>query len=567
MKNLMKMLGSRRPVACCRHNNSDISCTIKEKVVLLWPKEIFDYIIMRKIALYLIILYTGMTLVSCSQSGKRYKIGVSQCSEDIWREKQNAELRMGAYLHEDVELRFAAAYDSDERQVQQIDSLVSTGIDLLIVAPNQVQTISPAIDRAFDKGIPVIVFERKTNSQKYTAFISADNYEMGRTMGEYVAARLDGRGTVLEIKGLEGSSPAIERHNGFMEALRSAPGIKVVASLQGDWTEPVAYETTKQWLAQHGDVHVDLVFGANDRTAMGARKALGDGVLYCGVDGLPGEGGGIQLVRDSILEATYIYPTHGDRLLQLAVDILDGKPYEKETRLMSALVTGANAKVLLMQSEEILRQTLYLDQLHEKADNYMQALGTQRLLTWLLALIVVLVTLSALFIVSSMRRRHRLERQAFSMVVNVPQSEALPVSPEKPDHEASIPDSRHQAITDVTPEEQNRLEAEANADARFLEQLRSLVQEQMGDSGFSVEVLATQMGVSRVQLYRKVKTLTGRTPVDIIRLSRLNRSKVLLQTSGLTVSEVAYQTGFSSPSYFTKCFKEEFGQLPGDSRA
>jgi len=134
---------------------------------------------------------------------------------------------MGAYLQGDVELRFAAAYDSDERQVQQIDSLVATGIDLLIVAPNQVATISPAIDRAFDKGIPVIVFERKTSSQKYTAFISADNYEMGRVMGEYIASQLHGKGRVVEIMGLQGSSPAIERHNGFTDALKNYPDIEI----------------------------------------------------------------------------------------------------------------------------------------------------------------------------------------------------------------------------------------------------------------------------------------------------------------------------------------------------
>ena len=154
-----------------------------------------------------------LTILGCANPKPHYIIGVSQCSEDIWREKQNAELRMGAYCQENVELRFAAAYDSDERQVQQIDSLVDSGIDLLIVAPNQVKTISPAIDRAYDKGIPVIVFERKTNSQKYTSFISADNYEMGRIMGEYIASRIHGKGRVMEIMGLKGSSPAIERHN------------------------------------------------------------------------------------------------------------------------------------------------------------------------------------------------------------------------------------------------------------------------------------------------------------------------------------------------------------------
>jgi ABC-type sugar transport system substrate-binding protein len=235
---------------------------------------------------------------------------------------------MGAYFHDNVELKFAAAYDSDERQVQQIDSLVNDGIDLLIVAPNQVQTISPAIDRAYDKGIPVIVFERKTNSQKFTAFISADNYEMGHVMGEYIASRLGGKGSVLEIKGLEGSSPAIERHNGFMDALKDAPGISVVESLQGDWTEPTACEITRQWLANHRDTKVDLVFGANDRTAMGARRAFEEQVarnassqgqkdilpLFCGIDGSPGEDGGICQVRDSLLTASYIYADANDFL-------------------------------------------------------------------------------------------------------------------------------------------------------------------------------------------------------------------------------------------------------------
>ena len=196
-------------------------------------------------------LFFSVALTACTKSRRPFKIGVSQCSQDIWRDKQNAELRMGAFLNGNVDLCFAAAYDSDERQVQQIDSLVATGIDLLIVAPNQVQTISPAIDRAYDKGIPVIVFERKTSSQKFTAFISADNHEMGRVMGEYIISRLHGSGNVIEIKGLAGSSPAIERHNGFMEVVSQAPDIKVVGTLQGDWTEETAYVATRQWLSTH----------------------------------------------------------------------------------------------------------------------------------------------------------------------------------------------------------------------------------------------------------------------------------------------------------------------------
>lgn len=241
---------------------------------------------MRKEYAFLIIWLAFM--VSCAHHEKQYKIGVSQCSEDIWREKQNAELRMGAYCQGNVELRFAAAYDSDERQVQQIDSLVATGIDLLIVAPNQVATISPAIDRAYDKGIPVIVFERKTSSHKFTAFMSADNYEMGRVMGDYIASQLKGRGRVLEVMGLKGSSPAIERHKGFMDAIKSYPSIVVVDSLQGDWTEQSAIDAIQNYQGNLNDI--DFVFGQNDRMAMGARKVLSSpNTKYCGIDGLPGK--------------------------------------------------------------------------------------------------------------------------------------------------------------------------------------------------------------------------------------------------------------------------------------
>ena len=507
---------------------------------------------------YLFLL--AIILVSCSENRTKYRIGVSQCSVDIWRDKQNAELRMGAYFHDNVELKFAAAYDSDERQVQQIDSLLNDGIDLLIVAPNQVQTISPAIDRAYDKGIPVIVFERKTSSQKYTAFISADNYEMGHVMGEYIVSRLHGQGTVLEIKGLEGSSPAIERHNGFMDAIKDVPGIKVVGSLQGDWTEETAYETTQQWLANNKDVRVDLVFGANDRTAMGARKSLtsarggGGGTLYCGIDGLPGENGGIQLVRDSLLDASYIYPTHGDQIIELAVNILEGKPYEKETMLMSALVTSDNAKVLLMQGEELMRQADRLDQLHEKADSYLHKLDIQRVVNWLSGgVIILLLVVFVLFYLYHLKKVNMQRERVVNTLWNL-KPEDIPVTSKQTD------DSESDAVSDETEEK------EPVAVSQFISRFKEVIEARLEDSEVSVEDLAADMNLSRVQLYRKVKSVTDSSPVELLRTARLNRAYQLLLTTDKSVSEVAYAVGFTAPSYFTKCFKEEYGIVPGDVR-
>ena len=529
--------------------------------------------------LTLLISHFSFLMSSCKQEDNHYVIGISQCSADIWREKQNAELRMGAYLQNNVELRFAAAYDSDERQIEQIDSLVATGIDLLIVAPNQVQTISPAIDRAYDKGIPVIVFERKTNSQKYTAFISADNYEMGRVMGEYIASQLHGKGRVMEIMGLEGSSPAIERHNGFADALKAHPDIQVVATLQGDWTEASAVKAVK---AYQGDLtDIDFVFGQNDRMAMGARKAIPTpdpsrtgGELYqssdlrhqtsdikhqtsaishqtkfCGIDGLPGENGGIRLVRDSILDASYIYPTHGDKIIQLAVEILEGKPYQKETRLMSALVTRDNARVLLMQDEEMMRQAEYLDQLHNRADDYLQQLDTQRVVSWMSVGVIVLLLITMVLFYLYYLKKTAIQREH---VVN------------------TLWNLKPEDIPQATPKASENHEEPTNdepvAASFFITRFKEAVEARLTESELSVEDLAADMNLSRVQLYRKVKSFTGSTPVELVRTARLNRGYQLLLTTDKSVSEVAYQVGFSAPSYFTKCFKEEYGMLPGDVR-
>ena len=507
-------------------------------------------------ALVILFLTTG-----CTPKAPRYVIGVSQCSADIWREKQNAELRMGAYLQDGVELRFAAAYDSDERQIVQIDSLVASGIDLLIVAPNQVATISPAIDRAFDQGIPVIVFERKTNSQKYTAFMSADNYEMGKVMGHYIASRLKGNGHVLEIKGLAGSSPAIERHNGFVDALKNAPGIEVVGSVQGDWTEPRAHLAVRQWLAAHPDTPVDLVFGMNDRSATGARTAFLETnrslPLFCGIDGLPGENGGIRQVRDSILDASYIYPTHGDKVLQLAIDILEGKPYQKETHLQAALVTRDNASSLFMQSEEIIRQTAYLDRLHLKADSYLHKLDSQRTITTLAVIVIALLIISlVLFYIYHINKISMQKERVANTLWNM-STDDIPM----PSDTAQATDDDPAIRTDDDDDTPEPVQG-----SYFISRFKEVVESRLENSELSVEDLAADMNLSRVQLYRKVKSVTGSTPVELLRTARLNRAYRMLMTTDRSVSEIAYQVGFTAPSYFTKCFKESYGMLPGDVR-
>ena len=511
----------------------------------------------RKLITKLTILGICALLVSCSEKKAKYVIGVSQCSEDIWRNWQNSEMKMEANFHDDVELRFTTAFDDSKRQIQQIDELVDNGINLLIVAPNQLSSVTPAIDRAFDKGIPVIVFERKTDSPKYTAFVSADNYEMGRQMGEYVVSRLQGKGRVLEVYGLKGSSPAEERHNGFVDALKDT-GVEIAATIHGDWTEMKAYEAVRNY---QGDfASIDLVFAHNDRSAIGARKAFQERMktstlpLFCGIDGLPGENGGIRQVRDSLLDASYIYPTRGDQLLLLALDILKGRPYEKETMLTSAIVTPENAKVLMLESDEVMRQTQNLEKLQILASGYLQQLATQRTITYLAIILIALLLLT--IVLFYLYYRSKISAQHERVINNLWNLEVPEeVKSEIVKNETDGPAPQEGEVEESPEEEKEPL---------FLVHFKDVVEARLSDSDLSVDDLAAAMNLSRVQLYRKVKAISGSSPVELLRTARLNRGYQLLLTTGKNISEVAYDVGFTAPSYFTKCFKDEFGVSPSD---
>ena len=363
---------------------------------------------------WLYILIFTLLFSACSDNNtKKYVIGVSQCSEDIWRDKLNDELVMSTYQHDNVSLKFASANDNDKLQKQQIEQFIKEGVNLLIVSPNQIHTISSVIDKAYDAGIPVILFDRKTDSKKYTAFIGADNYEAGHEMGLFIAQQLGGKGSVVEIGGLKGSSPAIERDRGFTEALKAYPDIKIVGRYYTDWQEERGAAVMDSILAQ--GIKIDYVFGQNDRIAAGARKlAMKRGekaIKFVGIDALPVAGGGMEDVRDGRLVASYIYPTRGDLVMQLALNILEKKPFHRDNYLKGTLVTIDNANALLLQNEEIMKQTARLQSLHGKVDNYLAQYNHQKVYFLLFSIIVILVIGILVYAYRSIVTRHRIEEE------------------------------------------------------------------------------------------------------------------------------------------------------------
>lgn len=304
----------------------------------------------------------------------------------------NEELQREAAINHCVELEIRSANDNDQTQIDDIDYFIRQKVDLIIVAPNTTKAISPAIKRALDNNIPIILVDRFIDSEDPTAYIGANNFEIGEMVGEYVASRLEHKGKVFEVTGLKESSPAKERHRGFVQALSDESGIELSKVVHCDWTYPSARRMAESLAPEM--LEADLVFAHNDPMALGIQSVLdsiqpGNDVLIVGVDALPGPNMGAQWVKDKKLDASFIYPTRGDLVMETALKILRKEPYSKNIILPTALVDASNANILLMQAREIDTQTEKMMRLNELVDKFWDRYSIQKM--FLIACIIIIV--------------------------------------------------------------------------------------------------------------------------------------------------------------------------------
>lgn len=717
----------------------------------------------KHIILYVILLL--LVFVSCSD--RRTVIGVSQCSDDLWRQKVNREIKIGQYQYKNVDVVFASADNNGQRQARQIDSLVKAKVDLLVVAPSDVKTVAPAIERAYRAGIPVILYDRMIESTHYTAYIGTDNVAIGKEVADYLAHQLQGRGTVVEITGERGSTPVADRHRGFMEGMKAFPQIQVV-TLEGDWNLAGAKKLMRQYM--DAGKPVDAVFGHNDAEAWGAQQAAKEKnrekqMLFVGIDGLPGENQGVDLVDKGVMTASYIYPTKGETIVPLAMNILQGKPYKRMNYFQSALVTAENAKLIDMQYKEIEDQTADLNTIYSSINEYMKMYRWQKIISILAVAVVVLLLIMIFYRRKVRREKEKLNEQRKQMaddkiafftnvshqlrtpltlvsgplnrlmqadnyteeqkmllqvvMRNVGQLETLTADVlnfkeqvdamnqasadeacEKELSQHVLRDSRHQMllqqdveelstilivddnedirsylrvllagqyyvieasdgqnglrlakesvpdliVSDVMmpvmdgltfcskikedevtshipvilltarSEESQRIEGyEHGADAyitkpfsdhlllvrisnllqarrqrkndegkqmlsaediqtdepgerMFLERFKKAAKSHIGDANLRMDDLGSELSLSKVQMYRKVKALTGKTPAEVLREMRMQKAYSLLKQTDKTISEVAAEVGFAIPGYFSACFKKQFGINPTELR-
>nr|GEZ44380.1 hypothetical protein [Tanacetum cinerariifolium] len=304
--------------------------------------------------------------VTSAAPAPHYVIGFSQCTmNDAWRQAMLAGMKKELSFYPNVEFRLKDAHDNSTVQQQQLHEFLQEDIDLLIVSANEAEPITPLVEEAFNRGIPVVILDRRTTSKLYTAYVGGNNQEVGQAAGRYIGSLLGGKGEMLEVLGAAGSSPALDRHRGLLQALAAFPGVRVVDQVQGNWQRPSVLAALPAVLRAHPQVQ--LIFAHNDRMALGAYQVckqlgLAHQVRVIGVDGLSGPQGGIQLVQDDVIKATLLYSPGGEEAIRTAMHILQHEPYAKENLLSTMVIDSTNVLTMKMQAEKLASDHLKIGQ-------------------------------------------------------------------------------------------------------------------------------------------------------------------------------------------------------------
>jgi signal transduction histidine kinase/DNA-binding response OmpR family regulator len=315
---------------------------------------------------FLAILLLITTLLGCNNKkevNKRYKIGFAQAQGgDNWRESMLKEMQREVSFYNEIDFYYKDAQANSKIQKNQIQELIDLKIDLLIVSPHEIQPLNGILEKAFDSKIPIVLIDRRINSDKFTAFIGASNYEVGQNAGKYTVALLKGRGKVLEITGLNTASPFIDRDKGFIDIISKNKGIELIAKIND---HEANYERKlDSFIKRNKDL--DVIFAQSDYIAKNVYQICKNNqverkIKIIGVDGLSIEGMGMDMVASNQFKATVLYPTGGQEAIRTAIKILEKKPFKKENTLETTIIDSTNVKILQQQSKKVIEQQNEID--------------------------------------------------------------------------------------------------------------------------------------------------------------------------------------------------------------
>nr|WP_314238238.1 ABC transporter substrate binding protein [Capnocytophaga leadbetteri] len=324
----------------------------------------------------------------------------------------NEELKRALNLYQDqAELVICSVKDNTAQQIKDIEAFIDQKVDVLVVSPNESEACTPIIEKAYQQGIPVILVDRKIASNHYTAYVGANNYQIGKEAGHYAIGILKGKGNIVEVRGTKGATSDTERHKGFIDALAEAPEIRIVAEVWGNYLLDEAKKQLQPVFQQHPNI--DLVFAMNDPMAAGAHQAAiqfnGKLPFIVGVDALID--GGIKNIENNVQDASFIYPTGGEKVIDLAMKILHNQPFQHENILNTAVVDKSNVRMLQLQTEQIAQKQHKIEDINQQLSESVIQHTNQQMLLYLSITAIVLVTVFLLMVIRAYRAKSRANRE------------------------------------------------------------------------------------------------------------------------------------------------------------
>ena len=365
----------------------------------------------------LLTVFCVLSLLACSRKPEVFTIGVSQCSVDAWREAANNEIGQEALFYNNLNLVFKSVRDDSQQQIADIEQFIEDGVDLLIISPNESSALSPVVEKAYDAGIPVVLYDRKVDSDKYTAFIGGDNRQIGSIAGSYTLSIIDGRKRIALIRGTRGSTADTERYEGFVSVLdqQKISGAAIAVEAYANFTREDARKAMGEILSKTREEDpYDLVFAFNDEMAAGVYDAYVEAGMkkpfIMGIDALlAADGTGtIPYILDGMIDASFIYPTGGNAVISLAHRILMGEPFERENILSTEMVNRTNVRVYQTQVNQLAEKQRRAEELNSRIQAYNQRYERQQQMMYIILAFAMILGMVLILLVFTMRTRNRL---------------------------------------------------------------------------------------------------------------------------------------------------------------
>lgn len=472
------------------------------------------------------------SLVSCTGEKKQVRIGFSQCTGGEWREQMNQEIMSEAGFYENVDITIKNASGNIGQQIDDIQFFIKDKVDLLIVSPLEDSALIETFNNQDFHNIPVLLVDRKLSSNKYVSFVGASNWEVGTKAADYVKLLRGEKPThILHIKGHDKSTATLEREAAFVNALYPLKNMSISTIVSGDDSGGKNVESTKYILEENLDLlkTVDVIYAFNDAIAITAHEVLRKNQIQhmpiiIGVDGLLGYNKGIYAVKEGILTASIVYPTGGRKVLDVGMKIVNHVSVPKENLLPTFLIDKSNFSVYHNQGLDVT-------ELQQKINFLLQEkkMDKQRLRICFFGGMLGFVFLLTICIVLFWQIK-----------------------------KAKLP-----SLEETSHGDKQATETSADEEwEEFEKKILAYVKAHYMEYDCDLNVLIDDLGLSRVHFYKKFKLKFGDTPNNYLKKYRLEKSKGLILTNKYTYAEIGYQVGFSSPAYFTKCFKEAYSLTP-----